>query len=272
MKNIIITGATGSIGKASAIALARKENVQLIIAGRNPAKLKQLKQELQSINKNCEPDLIELDLGNANSIKKAAEGIKQKYPKIDALVNIAAIYKQKRETNSAGNEMMFATNHLGPFLFTKLLLDNIKNTNGSKVLTVSAPSSTAIDFENLNGEKKFSAFNAFGASKMMNLLFAFKLGREFEKGSQASMAFHPGLVKSDLLHEGPGLMKGFFRMISSPPEKTAAAIASLITEGEAASQNGKFFDKNMKVLKAASRAYDQGVQDKLWKRSVELTS
>jgi short-subunit dehydrogenase len=272
MKNIIITGATGSIGKASAIALARKENVQLIIAGRNSAKLNQLKKELQSINKNCNPDLVELDLGNISSIKKASESIRQKYPQIHGLVNVAAIYKQKRETNNAGHEMMFATNHLGPFLFTKSLLDNIKNTEGSKVLTVSAPSSTAIDFENLNGEKKFSAFGAFGASKMMNLLFAFKLGRELEKGSQASMAFHPGLVKSDLLNEGPGLMKGFFRMISSPPEKTAQAIASLITEGNASSQNGKFFDKNMKELKAASRAYDQGIQDQLWKRSVELTN
>jgi NAD(P)-dependent dehydrogenase (short-subunit alcohol dehydrogenase family) len=272
MKNIIITGATGSIGKASAIALARQENVKLIIAGRNSSKLKQLKQELQSINKNCDPDLVELDLGNINSVKNAAENIRQKYPQIHGLVNVAAIYKQKRETNSSGHEMMFATNHLGPFLFTKLLLDNIKNTAGSKVLTVSAPSSTAIDFENLNGEKKFSAFGAFGASKMMNLLFAFKLSHELGKNSQASIAFHPGLVKSDLLHEGPGLMKGFFRMISSPPEKTAQAIASLVTEGDAASQNGKFFDKNLKELKAASRAYDQGVQDQLWRRSVELTS
>jgi NAD(P)-dependent dehydrogenase (short-subunit alcohol dehydrogenase family) len=270
MKNIIITGATGAVGKATAREFAKDRNVNLVLAGRNMNKLQSLKKELQDSGASI--DLVELDLGDLSSVRKAVNAVREKHKQIDALVNIAAVYKKERTLNKQGHEAMFATNQLGPFAFTNGLLDLLKNTPHSKVLTVSAPSSTKIDFENINGEKKFSALTAFGASKMMNLLFAFKLAKQFQTGTQASMAFHPGLVKSELLNEGPKLLSAFLKLISSPPEKTARAITQLIDKKDAAALNGQFFDKKLKSLKAAAHAYDQDLQNKLWEHCEKLNA
>lgn len=270
MKNIVITGATGSIGKAAAKALAAKKDVRLILAGRNAAKLKSLSEELKQVNPGLNTDIIEMDLNNTASVKNAAASIQSKYDQIHGLVNVAAVYKQQKTLNPQGHETMFSTNHLGPFALTSSLLNTIKKTPGARVLTVSAPSSTKIDFENLNGEKKFSALGAFGASKMMNLMFAFKLAKELEKSGQASMAFHPGLVKSDLLNEGPSFLRGFLKLISSGPDKTAAAIADLVTSDKK-DLNGKFFNKSQKELKAAAHAYDPNQQQRLWDLSQKIT-
>ena len=270
MKNIIITGATGAVGKATALEFCKNKNINLVLAGRNISKLETLKSELLKTSPGVEINIIEMDLGDLTSIKRSGSQIKETYPQIDGLVNIAAIYKNEKVLTKQGYETMFATNHLGPFYLTNILIDNIKNTPNAKVLTVSAPSTTKIDFDNLNGEKKFSGFTAFGASKMMNLMFSFKLAKQFNQGTQASIAFHPGLVKSELLNDGPKILAGFLKLISSPPQKTAATIVNLIHHEPAKELNGKFYDKNLKALKAAPQAHDETLQNKLWELSWKI--
>jgi retinol dehydrogenase-12 len=267
MKTILITGATGSIGRAVATEFAKEKSCRLVLIGRNEQKLKEVKTSLHKMPETV--DIVAVDLGDYNSIKKGVEWIRAKYPQIDALVNIAAVYKGKRQTNQKGIEAMFATNHLGPFQLTTGLMDVIRNTPGSVVLTVSAPSSTKLNFEDLNGEKKFSAFGAFGASKMANLLFSFRLAKEFEKGSQSAIAFHPGLVKSELLSEAPAILSGLLKVVSSKPESAAKTICELVKKQDH-QLNGKFFTKGLKELKANAYAYEGSNQDRLWERSVAL--
>lgn len=268
-KTILITGVTGVIGKAVAMEFASKGNLNLILIGRNLNKLNEVKSLLQNNYKGNTIQTVAIDLSDTASIKSGIEKIKSISDRIHALINVAAVYKSKRELTQKGFETMFATNHLGPFQLTNGLLDVLKNTEGSKILTVTAPSSTKIEFDNLNGEKKFSAFTAFGASKMENLLFAFKLAKEFHSGNHASMAFHPGLVKSEILHEAPGLLRGILKLISSRPEEAARAICNLVLKDDK-NQNGKFYTKGEKELKAANTAYDEKIQDKLWEKSREL--
>jgi short-subunit dehydrogenase len=270
MKTIVITGATGAIGMAAAKALSQKGNVHLVLVGRNIEKMDRLKNTLGT--QTTIVDLIRADLGDAESVKRGIESIRSRYGKVDGLINIAAVYKAQRTLTNQNRETMFATNHLAPFALTTGLLDILKNTPGSKVLTVTAPSSTKIDFENLNSEKKFSSLGVFGGTKMMNLLFAFRLSKLLPGNSHASIAFHPGLVKSELLNESPAMLRGLFRLISSSPDKTGNAIASLILEGKTDTQNGKFYNNAGKELKAASFAYDEGVQQKLWRISETMLS
>jgi NAD(P)-dependent dehydrogenase (short-subunit alcohol dehydrogenase family) len=211
-----------------------------------------------------------MDMSDSNSVNEAVKKIKKNYHRIDALVNVAAVYKAKKALTIDKRETMFATNHLAPFALTTGLLEILQSTPGSKVFTVTAPSSTKIDFDNLNAEKSFSALGAFGGSKMMNLLFAFHLAKKFNGTSHASIAFHPGLVKSSLLSESPAVVRGLFNLISSSPEKTGEAIARLVLDGRAETQNGKFFDKNLKEMKAAKHAYDESIQKKLWQISEKM--
>src|ERR1043165_214110 len=200
---IVITGVTGSIGGAAAKELAKSEKNDLIIVGRNESKLQQIKNELKTINPKVTIEIVVADLSSVKSVRQAVEVIKSKTNSLAGILNVAAVYRNKRIMTNEGLETMFATNHLGPFQLTLGLLELLKRNPGSKVVTVTAPSTTKLDFDDLQGEKKFSALNKFGASKMANLLFTFSLARKPEGTGVSAIAFHPGLVKSELTQEMP---------------------------------------------------------------------
>jgi NAD(P)-dependent dehydrogenase (short-subunit alcohol dehydrogenase family) len=269
MRTIVITGATGAVGLEASRALAEKGN-HLVLVGRNEQALTGLSSKLNVAGSKA--DVVLADLGDMESVRNAVAKIRKDHPRIHGIVNIAALYKSALSRTAQKNETMFATNHLGPFLLTTGLMNELKSTPGSKVLTVSAPSSTKINFDNLNSDKKFSALNVFGGTKMMNLLFAFALARGFEGTPHASMAFHPGLVKSSLLKEAPAFLRWLLGMISSKATATGKAIAELMTTGDASSQNGKFYNNAFREMKAAPHAYDAVIQQMLWEKSVELVA
>lgn len=269
-QTIILTGVTGAVGAATARSLAHTGRHDLILAGRNRTKVESIKKELQTINPKINIEIVELDLSSRHSIDAAIAKIKSLTTKISALINIAGIYKGKRETNKEGYELMFATNHLGPFYLTLGLMDLIRNSPGARVVTVSAPSTTKLNIEDLNGEKKFSAFNAFGASKMGNLLFSYKLAQEFNNTSNVSIVYHPGLVKSDILSEANGFIKFLIGALSSKPEKTGASLAKLATDKIFEKANGKFFNKKLKEMKSSAYSHDSLVQQQLWDVSKKM--
>src|SRR5207249_5940135 len=118
-----------------------------------------------------------------------------------------------------GLETMFATNHLGPLLLTNLLLEELKRSADARVINVTAPSTTKLNFDDLQGEKKFSALSAFGASKMCNLLFTYELARRLAGTGLTANAFHPGLMKTDLLNEAPGMVRWLSHLFATSPER-----------------------------------------------------
>jgi NAD(P)-dependent dehydrogenase (short-subunit alcohol dehydrogenase family) len=270
MKTMLITGVTGAIGKATAMELA-KNGHKLIMLGRNKKKLEDTANEIKKSTNNQNIETIVADLADLSSVKKAAETIKSKYNKLDGLINIAAIYKGKRELTKDGFESMFGTNHMGPFVLTKLVLPLIEATPGARILTVSAPASTKLNFEDLNGEKQFSAFNAFGASKMANHLFTYALSRRLNGIGSAAMVFHPGITRSDLTREMPAPLRFFLYLIGHKPEKPAKAIVNLMTSTPFTEVNGKFYDSKLKELKQPGSSGDFDVQEKLWTISEKLS-
>jgi NAD(P)-dependent dehydrogenase (short-subunit alcohol dehydrogenase family) len=269
MKTFVITGATGAIGKATALELA-KNGHHLILLGRNKNKMDEVVKELKT--KGADAEAVIADFADLSSIKKAAAEIKGRHVKLDGLINIAAAYKGKRELTKDKLEYMFGVNHMSVFVLTNELLPVINATPGARVLTVSAPSSTSLNMNDLQGEKKFSAFNAFGASKMANHLFTYALARRMSGISTAAMVFHPGLVKSDLIKEMPPFVKFLLNLISKKPEKAAHAIAQLMTSNQFVDVNGKFFDSSMKMIKQPGYSSTQPVQEELWKISEKLAS
>jgi retinol dehydrogenase-14 len=271
-KTVLITGATGAIGKATAIELA-KANCQVILLGRNSEKLQAVKSEIALVTGNTNINIVVADLSEPKSINQAVEEIKRKYNSLNALVNIAAIFKSQRLVNSLGFEYMFSTNHLGPFLLTNELLDLLKSGKPSKVITVSAPSVTKIDFDDLHGKKKFSAgfMGAFGASKMMNLMFTYALSRRLEGTGVTANVFHPGLVKSDLTREMPAIMNFIFKRISNKPDKAARMLCTLAIDKTYENSNGTFIKVDGKEIKSNKYSYDKELQEKLWSISEQFT-
>ncbi len=136
------------------------------------------------------------------------------------LINNAGVYRRKRASTVDGFEEMFAANHLGPFLLTNLLLEDLQaavHTNGSaRVLNITAPSTVQLNFDDLQGERNFNSLMAFGATKMANLLFTFALARRLENTGITVNAIHPGLARSGLMKEAFAPLHMFSWLMSRP--------------------------------------------------------
>jgi NAD(P)-dependent dehydrogenase (short-subunit alcohol dehydrogenase family) len=168
---------------------------------------------------------------------------------------------------------MLATNHLGPFTLTNELLDLLKAGKPSRIVTVTAPSTTKINFDDINGNKKFSAgfMGAFGASKMMNIMFTYALSRRLEGTGVTANAFHPGLVKSNLTNEMPAFLNFIFQHISGEPDKAAKMLCDLTINSKFENSNGIFYKFDGKEIKSSKYSYDREMQDKLWTVSEQLS-
>src|SRR5215211_5730828 len=226
-KVFVVTGVTSGIGKALAINLAKTGEIVVLVA-HDAERGKTALEELGLAAQNPNLDLQLCDLSVLSSVRNLAEILKSRYETIDVLINNAGVYKRKRVVTVDGFEEMFATNHLGPFLLTNLLLETLQaavQANGSaRVLNITAPSTTQLNFEDLQGEKNFTSLNAFGATKMANLLFTFALARRLENTGIAVNAIHPGLARSGLMKESFPLLSLFTWLISSPPQKVTENI------------------------------------------------
>lgn len=213
--------------------------------------------------------MLLVDLSVQDSVRAMAAEFKNRFERLDVLINNAAVFKSSRTVTADGLETMFATNHLGPFLLTNLLLERLKTSAPSRILTITAPSTTTLNFDDLQGEKKFSAFEAFGASKACNLLFTYELARRLEGTGVSANAIHPGLVKSALMKEAVAPVRWLTSLISTAPENAAEAVVYYASSPEVESKTGLFF-KGRQVIKSSAYTKDEVVQRRLWDVSIGL--
>jgi NAD(P)-dependent dehydrogenase (short-subunit alcohol dehydrogenase family) len=260
---IVITGATGAIGSATAALLARRQ-ARLLLLSRPSDRLDALVARLDRDNR---VSSVEVDLSSLASVRAAARQIARAVPHVDVLLNVAAMYTPQYEKSDDGFELMLATNHLGPFLLTNLLRDRL--AGAGRVITVSAPSSTRVDFDQLLSKEQFRALRTFGASKAANLMFTFELARRAKRWDVRAYAFHPGLVRSDLMREAPRPIQFLTRLVSRSPDRAAEDLADLATSPAFASTTGWFF-KGGRRIDPPKPTLDAAAQGELWRRSAEL--
>jgi NAD(P)-dependent dehydrogenase (short-subunit alcohol dehydrogenase family) len=265
-KVALITGASAGLGKATALELARM-GWQVVILARPGARAQEALQELKKVSGKVEH--LPADLSSMESVRKAAQSFKANHDRLDVLINNAGVYTKERKVTPDGLETMFATNHLGHFLLTHELLPVLKTAGAARVLTVSAPSTVKLNFEDLQGEKKFRSLIAFGASKAGNLLFGQALARKQQAAGITSNLFHPGLVKTDLMNEANFIIRLMTPIVSAPPEKSAAHLAYLASAPELKDITGKFF-KGRTEIKFPAYSTDLQIQDRLWEASLKL--
>src|SRR5215212_10804217 len=272
-KVFVLTGVTSGIGKALALDIA-KTGERLVLVARDVERGNAVSNEISQAAQSANLDLQLCDLSVLSSVRNLAEILKSRYPAIDVLINNASVYKRKRTVTVDGFEEMFAANHLGPFLLTNLLLEPLQaavQANGSaRVLNITAPSTIQLNFEDLQGEKDFNSLNAFGASKMANLLFTMGLARRLENTGITVNAVHPGLVRSNILKESILPLRFVTWLIASPAQKATESILQVATAPDFEKTTGKFFQRG-KEIQPPAYAYDQDAQEKLWKMSELLT-
>lgn len=272
-KVFVLTGATSGIGKALAMDLAKTGETVVIVA-RDAERGKATIGEMGVATQNPNLELQLCDLSILSSVRNLAEILKSRYPKIDVLINNASEYKRKRVVTVDGYEEMFAANHLGPFLLTNLLLENLQaavQANGSaRVLNITAPSTVPLNFDDLQSASNFNSLNAFGASKTANLLFTLELARRLENTGILVNAIHPGLARSEIMREAFFLMRWFTKLVSPPPEKVTEPIVQAVVAPEFDKATGKFFH-NGQEIEIPAYAQDRTAQQRLWELSESLT-
>jgi NAD(P)-dependent dehydrogenase (short-subunit alcohol dehydrogenase family) len=165
---------------------------------------------------------------------------------------------------------MLATNVLGPFLLTNLLLDRLRAAPSARVLVLSAPSTVKLDFDDLGAERRFRSLTQFGATKAADLLFTFELARRLEGTGVTANAVHPGLVRTNLMRGAPAPLRLATRLVSAAPERAAAAIAPLATSPEYGGRSGRFF-KAGREIDPPPYTLDPVVARRLWDTSATLT-
>lgn len=275
-KLCIVTGANSGIGKETARSFAA-DGAFVIMICRNEKRAKVARQDIIDDTGNTGIKIILADLAVQHDIRSAADQIKQEFDQIDILVNNAGLIADDREETIDGIEKTLAVNHLAPFLLTNLLWDGLQQSPDARVINVSSEvhrvGAKVFDLDNLQLTENYSAMNAYGLSKLCNIMFTYELAKRTENSSITTFSLHPGVVRTKLAEEAGWAMKLFY-WIGKPfmrsPASGAKTTIYLATSDEVASVSGQYF-KDKKVAKPADIAYNDELTSKLWKRSEELT-
>ena len=261
---VVVTGATGAIGSATAAVLARR-GARLVLMARASDRLDALVERLGGTENRVLSAPV--DLASMPSVRTAAREINRAVGHIDALLNVAATFVRSYHKTSDGLELMLATNYFGPFLLTNLLRDRL--IGGGRVVTVTAPSTTRVDMERLFSKDQFNALHTFGATKALDLMFTFELARRAKRWDVRANAFHPGVVRSELMHEASRPIRAFSRLVSRSPDRAAHDLVELAISPAHAGTTGWFF-KGTRRIDPPKPAADESAQAGLWRRTAEL--
>ena len=269
-KVCMLTGATRGIGRAIAQGLA-SQGAALVLVARDLVRGEAVADEYRQATANNEISVLRGDLGSQASLRELAKEFGRRYDRLHVLVNCAGVLKARRELSPDGLELMFATNHLGYFLLTQLMLERLMTSAPATILNVTAPSTTEPDFDDLQGERRFRALWAFGATKMENLLFTFAQARRLEGSGVTANAVHPGVARTELMRETPmpfRLLTGVLNLFAPLPARGAEDVVAVLS-GQAATANGQFF-RRRESIRAPAYAYDESAQESLWQISLRL--
>jgi len=278
MQHILITGGNTGIGKATAIALAKKRHI-IILACRDENKAKQAIADIQSASQNKAIHFLPCDLASFDSIKKCAAAYRQQFGQLDILINNAGLITDKLQFTKEGFELQIGVNHLGHFLLTKLLIDLLEKAPEPRVVNVSskAHDGAKINFNTFRGEvgaDKYKGMAAYGQSKLANILFTKELVRRYPR--ICSHSLHPGVVSTEIAGKNNNKkLWGILWKAMSPfmlnTSKGAKTSVYLATSPEALQTNGKYFEKQ-KEKEPSAVAKDAALAKQLWEISEELTS
>ena len=271
-KNFIITGANTGIGKITATELA-KRGAHVILANRSRDKTEPVIEEIKAATGNA-PEFIALDLADLASVRTAAEQILAKNIPIHGLINNAGL-AGSRGTTKDGFEITFGTNHLGHYLFTRLLLDRIKQTKGARIVNVSSKSHYAakkIDWDVLREKTQTTTgLREYEVSKLANVLFTKELARHLEGSGVTTYAVHPGVVATDVWRKVPGPVRWIMKKFMVTPEQGAHSSLRTATDPALASETGHYYDADGSEKRPSRLADDTELAKQLWQRSAEWT-
>src|SRR6478672_11472637 len=214
----VVTGGNTGLGFETAQVLAAR-GASVVLAVRDIEKGKRAAARIGGTTPGADIIIQPLDLTSMDSIRAAAGELRAKHPRIDLLINNAGVMFTPKQSTRDGFELQFASNHLGHFALTGLLLEQMLPVPGSRVVTVSSLMHRVharINFDDLQGERSYSRVGAYSQSKLANLMFTYELQRRLsDAGTTIAVAAHPGLAHTDLARNSPAVAAFFYVRVMS---------------------------------------------------------
>src|SRR5215211_4276544 len=272
---VLITGGTSGIGRAAATALAAM-GAEVVVAGRSRERGELAVEEIRDTSGNARVSLMLADLAVQAEVRGLAEEFRERYDRLDVLVNNAGIIQSKRTETPDSIELTLAVNHLAPFLLTNLLLDLLKESAPSRIVTVSSEArrGAEIDFDDLQSERRYRAFRVYGMTKLANILFTYELAERLEGTRVVANCLHPGGVNTNFANNNRGLGTLIFRAFKPfmrTAEQGADTVVYLASSPEAGEMTGRYLT-DRKVISSYQEPHDVSAQKRLWEVSEELTN
>jgi NAD(P)-dependent dehydrogenase (short-subunit alcohol dehydrogenase family) len=283
-RTAIVTG-TGGLGFQDALALARA-GAAVIIAGRSGAKGADAVSRIRTAVPSAQIRFEQLDLASLASVAAFSAGIGERHDAVHILINNAGVMvPPHREVTGDGFELQFGTNYLSHFALTAHLLPLLRE--GARVVSLSSVAARAgiIDFDDLNSARAYAAMKAYSQSKLACLMFALELQRRSDAMGWGirSIASHPGIARTDLLHNGPGrrsahgLARTLLPFLFQPADR--GALPTLYAAAAPDAAGGAYYGPDgmaevrgyPTIAKVPAQALDQAVASRLWQVSQGLT-
>ena len=269
----LITGATDGIGRETALELAARGFV-VVVAARDAAKAQALVKEIELTTGHRDAaDTITADLRSLAEVRQLSEIFRQRYPRLDVLINNAGIFSGVRQLTGDGFETTYQVNYLAPFYLTCLMLDALKQAEQGRIVNLSSSVYTAgkFDPENLQGEKRFSTFSAYSNSKLLMLLSTIELASRLKATPVTANAVHPGVVRTQMLLRAPGIFRaaGYLALpFALSPRQGAATSLHLASSPDVKGISGKYFARGKEtIVKSAFNTPEN--RELLWNLSMQ---
>ena len=285
-KVIVVTGGNSGIGYEAALQFARKR-ARVVLACRDLGKARIAVDQIKAASPDAELDAMQLDLANLASVRGFTDAFHIQHRKLDVLCNNAGVMALPYRQTVDGFEMQFGTNHLGHFALTGRLMATLLAASEPRVVTLSSGAHRmgTINFDDLQRERRYNNWLAYGQSKLANLIFAFELQRRASAAGTnlLSLAAHPGYSATNLQFAGPAAFyeKAFMAVANKVYAQSAdmGALPTLYAATMPDVPGGSFIGPDgfmegrghPKIVTGAGKAYDEDTGRRLWEASEELT-